>query len=138
MNVSSKKCAGIIGGTEVSICKIITAGRIPVKSDGTLDPAKVQAARSRITETARTKPRTDSSGPAGASTASPNTSMPMAISAARKTSLARPFPMMPWRGRACSAASWPQDCNPLQRALGWFIISMLPPLEFEILPKAEP
>ena len=30
------------------------------------------------------------------------------------------------------------DCNPLQRALGWSIISMLPPLEFEILPKASP
>lgn len=30
------------------------------------------------------------------------------------------------------------DCNPLQRAMGWSIISMLPPLEFEILPKATP
>ena len=28
------------------------------------------------------------------------------------------------------------DCNPLQRALGWSIVSMLAPLEFEILPRA--
>ena len=30
------------------------------------------------------------------------------------------------------------DCKPLQRALGWSIISMLQPLKFEILPKAGP
>jgi len=30
------------------------------------------------------------------------------------------------------------DCDPLQRALGCSIITILPPLEFEIRPKAEP
>ena len=107
MNVSSTRCANIIGVTEAAIWKVVTAGRIPVESDGTLDPAKVQAARLRTTETARTKPRTDSSGPAGASTTSPNTSMPTAISAARQISLARPLSSMPGRGRARCAASWP-------------------------------
>ncbi|MCJ2079844.1 hypothetical protein [Methylobacterium sp. J-090] len=41
---------------------------------------------------------------------------------------------MPAKGILRSVVAY--DCNPLQRALGWSIISMLQPLEFEILPKA--
>ena len=47
-----------------------------------------------------------------------------------------PLDAMP--GRATLRRGVAYDCNPLQRALGWSIISMLPPLEFEILPKAGP
>jgi len=47
-----------------------------------------------------------------------------------------PVDAMPGKGVLRGVIAY--DCNPLQRALGWSIISMLPPLEFEILPKAGP
>lgn len=45
-----------------------------------------------------------------------------------------PLDAMPGRGRLMGVLAY--DCNPLQRALGWSIIVMLPSLEFEILPRA--
>jgi len=47
-----------------------------------------------------------------------------------------PLDAMPGKGVLRGVIAY--DCNPLQRALGWSIISMLQPLEFEILPKAAP
>ena len=47
-----------------------------------------------------------------------------------------PLDAMPGRGRLLGVIAY--DCNPLQRALGWSIIAMLPPLDFEILPRAVP
>jgi len=47
-----------------------------------------------------------------------------------------PLDAMPGKGTLRGVVAC--DCNPLQRAPGWLIISMLPPLEFEILPKAGP
>lgn len=44
-----------------------------------------------------------------------------------------PRDAIPGRGRFVSVLSW--DCNPLQRALGWSIVLVLPPLEFEIAPR---
>ncbi|SFJ67362.1 hypothetical protein SAMN02799642_05120 [Methylobacterium brachiatum] len=45
-----------------------------------------------------------------------------------------PLDAMPGRGRLLGVVAY--DCNPLQRALGWSITTILPPLEFEILPRA--
>ncbi|SFM82577.1 hypothetical protein SAMN05192568_106124 [Methylobacterium pseudosasicola] len=45
-----------------------------------------------------------------------------------------PLDAMPGRGRLLGVVAY--DCNPLQRALGWSIVSILSPLEFEILPRA--
>ena len=45
-----------------------------------------------------------------------------------------PLDAMPGRGRLLGVVAY--DCNPLQRALGWSIIVMLPALDFEILPRA--
>ncbi|GJD30061.1 hypothetical protein PMNALOAF_1304 [Methylobacterium adhaesivum] len=47
-----------------------------------------------------------------------------------------PIDAMPGKGVLRGVIAY--DCNPLQRALGWSIISVLQPLEFEILPKAAP
>ncbi|GJD88154.1 hypothetical protein BHAOGJBA_1667 [Methylobacterium hispanicum] len=44
-----------------------------------------------------------------------------------------PLDAMPGRGRILGVLAY--DCNPLQRALGWSIVVMLPALEFEILPR---
>ncbi len=44
-----------------------------------------------------------------------------------------PLDATPGRGRLLGAVAY--DCNPLQRALGWSIVVMLPALEFEILPR---
>lgn len=44
-----------------------------------------------------------------------------------------PLDAMPGRGRLYGVLAY--DCNPLQRALGWSIVVMLPPVEFEILPR---
>ncbi|GJE41931.1 hypothetical protein [Methylobacterium soli] len=44
-----------------------------------------------------------------------------------------PLDAMPGRGRLYGVLAY--DCNPLQRALGWSIVSVLPALEFEILPR---
>ncbi|GJE77303.1 hypothetical protein [Methylorubrum suomiense] len=46
-----------------------------------------------------------------------------------------PLDAMPGRGRLYGSLSY--DCNVLQRALGWSIVTVLPPLEFEILPRAQ-
>lgn len=45
-----------------------------------------------------------------------------------------PLDAMPGRGRLMGVVAY--DCNPLQRALGWSIVSILASLEFEILPRA--
>ncbi|WP_148291093.1 hypothetical protein [Methylobacterium sp. B1] len=47
-----------------------------------------------------------------------------------------PLDATPGRGRVFVALAY--DCNALQRALGWSITTVLPPLEFEILPRAVP
>lgn len=44
-----------------------------------------------------------------------------------------PLDAAPGRGRILGVLAY--DCNPLQRALGWSIVVMLPPLDFEILPR---
>ncbi|MGU3668469.1 hypothetical protein ACLBX9_30170 [Methylobacterium sp. A49B] len=44
-----------------------------------------------------------------------------------------PLDAMPGRGRLYGVVAY--DCNVLQRALGWSIVSILPPLEFEILQR---
>lgn len=46
-----------------------------------------------------------------------------------------PLDASPGRGRLMGVLAY--DCNPLQRALGWSIVVVLPPLEFEILPRAK-
>lgn len=45
-----------------------------------------------------------------------------------------PLDAMPGRGRIHGVLAY--DCNILQRALGWSIVVMLPPMDFEILPRA--
>ena len=45
-----------------------------------------------------------------------------------------PLDAVPGRGRWISVLAW--DCNMLQRALGWSIVQVMPPLDFEILPRA--
>ncbi|GBU19366.1 MULTISPECIES: hypothetical protein [Methylobacterium] len=45
-----------------------------------------------------------------------------------------PLDAMPGRGRLNGVLAY--DCNPLQRALGWSIVVMLPPLNFEIVARA--
>ena len=45
-----------------------------------------------------------------------------------------PLDAMPGRGRWYSVLAW--DCNMLQRALGWSIVYVQPPVEFEIVPRA--
>lgn len=42
-----------------------------------------------------------------------------------------PLDAMPGRGRWISVLAW--DCNPLQRALGWSIVTVQTPVEFEIV-----
>jgi hypothetical protein len=44
-----------------------------------------------------------------------------------------PLNAMPGRGRLLGVLAY--ECNPLQRALGWSIVSVLPPLAFEIRPR---
>jgi len=45
-----------------------------------------------------------------------------------------PLDAMPGRGRWISVLAW--DCNPLQRALGWSIVMIQAPVEFEIVRRA--
>lgn len=47
-----------------------------------------------------------------------------------------PFDAAPGRGRVFGIYGY--DCNLLQRALGWSIVVVSPPLEFEILPRGSP
>lgn len=44
-----------------------------------------------------------------------------------------PLDAAPGRGRWISVLGW--DCNPLQRAIGWSIVQILPAIEFEIVPR---
>jgi hypothetical protein len=45
-----------------------------------------------------------------------------------------PLDAVPGRGRLQGVIAY--DCNPLQRALGWSIVAILPSLEFEIVPRS--
>ena len=45
-----------------------------------------------------------------------------------------PLDARPGRGRWISVLAW--DCNPLQRALGWSIVLIQAPIEFEIVSRA--
>lgn len=45
-----------------------------------------------------------------------------------------PLDAMPGRGCWISVLAW--DCNMLQRAIGWSNVQVIPPLDFEILPRA--
>lgn len=49
------------------------------------------------------------------------------------TGPAIPLDAAPGRGRLMTTFAW--DCNVLQRALGWSIVSVVGPVEFEIVPR---
>nr|USU31103.1 hypothetical protein NG677_17395 [Methylobacterium sp. OTU13CASTA1] len=60
--MSRRKCAELLEVSEGAVRKAISAGRIPVEADGTIDPDKARAAWAKGTDPARTKVRTGTRG----------------------------------------------------------------------------
>jgi hypothetical protein len=60
MGLSIRAYAKARGVSHVAVLKAAKAGRIPLEADGTVDPAKADAAWQRSTDPSRGKPRTKS------------------------------------------------------------------------------